>query len=384
MRFNPADKRLYVANGKGTTPKANAQGPQPAIQGKTVREYIARPLSRHARHPRRADARADWKSEYKQAYACSPLQVGRRAYRGCAEGQPIPGKVGDPSPIKHCIYIIKENRTYDQVFGDMQEGNGDPELCLFPEKVTPNHHKLAREFVLLDNFYVEGEVSADGHEWTMGAYATDFVEKVWPLSYRGSPLKKLSALPVRGRLRRDRPAGGRLHLGPLRRGRRQLPQLRRVDRQRQDAERPRHRRPSRRSKGTSTRSSAATTWTTRLRSGPTASSRNLKRFEKEGEMPRLIVLRLPNDHTSGTRVGKPTPTAMVADNDLALGQVVEAVSKSKFWTETAIFVVEDDAQNGSDHVDAHRTVALVISPYTKRSTSIRRCTRRAACCGRWS
>src|SRR5262249_5527908 len=111
-------------------------------------------------------------------------------------------------PIKHCIYIIKENRTYDQVFGDIKEGNGDPSLCLFPEKVTPNHHKLAREFVLLDNFYVEGEVSADGHQWTMGAYANGYIEKVWPLNYRGSPKKKLSTYPSEGYLDHVTRSGG--------------------------------------------------------------------------------------------------------------------------------------------------------------------------------
>jgi hypothetical protein len=231
--------------------------------------------------------------------------------------------------------------------------------------VTPNHHKLARQFVLLDNFYVEGEVSADGHQWSMAAYATDFIEKVWPLNYRGSPLRKLSAYPSEGVFAAmEQPAGGYLwdraaeagvsyrsygewidngsrpgqpgkarvkalegHFDPLYRGfDMDYPDQKRADRFLDE----------------------------------------LARFEKEGEMPRLTILRLPNDHTSGTRVGKPTPTAYVADNDLALGRVVEAVSKSKFWKDTAIFVLEDDAQNGPDHVDAHRSVALVISPYTKR------------------
>ena len=172
-------------------------------------------------------------------------------------GNPIPAKVGDPSPIKHCVYIIKENRTYDQVFGDMPEGNGEPSLCLFPETVTPNHHALAREFVLLDNFYVDGEVSADGHEWTMGAYATDYVERTWPLSYRGDRRVPVSRRRGAG----DRPARRRLPLGPRRGEGRQLPQLRRVHRERHDARRPRHARRSRRSRATSTRSSAATTWT---------------------------------------------------------------------------------------------------------------------------
>jgi phospholipase C len=125
------------------------------------------------------------------------------------EANPIPSRIGDPSPIKYCIYIIKENRTYDQVLGDMPEGNGDPSLCLFTERITPNHHKLAREFVLLDNFYVESEVSADGHEWTVGAYATDFVEKTWPLSYGHNKHKKYP-YPAEGNFLIAHPAGGYL------------------------------------------------------------------------------------------------------------------------------------------------------------------------------
>ncbi len=146
----------------------------------------------------------------KQAYECSPLRADNGTVGDWTEGNPIPKKVGDASPIKHVIYVIKENRTYDQLFGDMKEGNGDPSLCLFGDKVTPNHHKLARQFVLLDNFYVDGEVSADGHQWSMGAYATDFVEKVWPQNYRGDPLKKAGPhVSVGGQLRFDRAAGGR-------------------------------------------------------------------------------------------------------------------------------------------------------------------------------
>jgi hypothetical protein len=365
VRYNPADKRLYVANGKGTTPRANPQGPQPGLPSNlTIRQYIGG-LYRGTLgiidlpNPDRLAAYS------KTAYRCSPLRADQGAVIARPEGNPIPAKIGDPSPIKYCLYIIKENRTYDQIFGDMKEGNGDPNLCIFGERVTPNHHKLAREFVLLDNFYVDGEVSADGHEWSMAAYCTDFVEKVWPLNYRGSPLKKLSQYPSEGE--KDpiaRPAGGYIwdraaeagvtyrsygewiangktpkdpskakvkalegHFDPWFRG--------------YDLDYPDQKRADR-------------------------FIEELHRFEKEGKYPQLTILRLPNDHTSGTRVGKPTPTAMVADNDLALGRVVEAVSKSKFWKEMAIFVVEDDAQNGPDHVDAHRSVALVISPYTKR------------------
>ncbi len=363
VRFNPADKRLYVANGKGVTPKANRHGPGPYTAGRTLREYIAGLFQGTVSvidmpGPERMEAYS------KQAYACSPLRKDLGVTAERPGDNPVPGKVGDKGPIKYCIYVIKENRTYDQVFGDVKEGNGDPSLCLFPEKVTPNHHKLAREFVLLDNFYVESEVSADGHEWSMGAYATDYVEKAWPLNYRGSPKKKIG-FPAEGTNDKiARPAGGYIwgrcreagvsyfsfgewvengknpgdpakarvkalegHIDPDFRGYDlDYPDVKRADQ----------------------------------------FIKRLREFEDKGDVPRLTIVRLPNDHTSGTRAGKPTPTAMVADNDLAFGRLVEAVSKSTIWKETAIFVVEDDAQNGPDHVDAHRTVAFVISPYTRR------------------
>jgi DNA-binding beta-propeller fold protein YncE len=363
VRYNPADRRLYVANGKGTTPKANPQGPNDLLpKNATIRDYIGG-MFRGTLSIIEPITPAKMAAYSKQAYACSPLRSDPAVAGSATGGSPLPTRVGDPSPIKHCIYVIKENRTYDQVFGDLKEGNGDPNLCLFPERVTPNHHRLALEFVLLDNFYVDGEVSADGHQWSMGAYATDFVEKVWPLVYRGS--EKKIGYPSEGNYDDvARPAGGYLwdrcaeagvsyrsygewvqngkkpgdparaavkalegHIDPLFRG--------------FDLDYPDQKRAHR-------------------------FLEELARFEREGTMPQLIILRLPNDHTSGTSPGKPTPTAQVADNDLALGQVVEGVSKSKFWKDTAIFVVEDDAQNGSDHVDAHRTVALVISPYCRR------------------
>ena len=146
----------------------------------------------------------------KAAYACSPLRADAAPTGRAREpDNPIPAKVGEASPIKHCIYIIKENRTYDQVFGDIREGNGDAALCIFPERVTPNHHALARQFVLLDNFYVDGEVSANGHEWSMAAYATDYVEKVWPLVYRhegSTASKSAAASTIRPKARRPSPS----------------------------------------------------------------------------------------------------------------------------------------------------------------------------------
>ena len=369
VRYNPADKTITVANGKGVMSQANRTGPNPdeGSLDRTLTEYIGT-LLRGTVSTMGVPSPAGMAKLTKTAYECSPAKAdGAPKTAGRAEGNPVPAKVGDQSPIKYVMYIVKENRTYDQVFGDMPEGNGEKELCLFPDAVTPNHHRLARDYVLLDNTYCDGEVSADGHEWSMGAYATDFVEKLWPLSYRGSPTKTFG-YPSEGAVdAAARPAGGYLwdrakeacvsyrnygewvtngtrkpeggfnpgvastpslvgHIDPEYRG---------YDLDTPDTDRAK-----------------------RFLS-------ELARFEKEGDMPRLQILRISNDHTSGTRVGKPTPTAQVADNDLALGMVVEGVSKSKFWAETAIFVIEDDAQNGPDHVDAHRTVALAISPYTK-------------------
>jgi phospholipase C len=266
--------------------------------------------------------------------------------------------VGDASPIKHCIYIIKENRTYDQVLGDMPEGNGNGDLCLFPEKYTPNHHALAREFVLLDNFYVESQVSADGHEWSTGAYATDFVQKTWPSSYGGHGLR----YPSEGAFPIAFPTAGyiwdRCHQAGV--SYRSYGEF--IDNAREVGK-----------PGTTNVESLKNHFDPYFRSYDLdyldidRAARFIDEFEtfvNSGTLPQFIIMRLPNDHTAGTKIGSHTPRAMVADNDLALGMVVEAVSRSAIWKETAIFVVEDDAQNGPDHVDAHRTVAFVASPYT--------------------
>jgi phospholipase C len=299
-----------------------------------------------------------------ETYRLSPLRTKPDVSNEHPAANAIPARPGQSCPIKYVFYIIKENRTYDQVFGDMPRGNGDPKLCLFPEEITPNHHKLASQFVLLDNFYADAEISADGHEWSMGAYATDFVEKSWPLVYGHNNPRKYP-YPSEGNFDIATPAGGYIW-----------------DRAK--------------AAGVSYRSYGefvtlftdpgvpATTSLKSLKGHVDPGFRGfdldysdlkradrfiseLKRFEREGGMPRLQIIRLPNDHTYGVSKGKPTPKAYVAENDLALGRVVEAISHSKIWPESAIFVIEDDAQNGPDHVDAHRTVALVISPYTRRS-----------------
>jgi DNA-binding beta-propeller fold protein YncE len=363
VRYNPADRRLYVANGKGTTPLANPQGPNPLLPpNKTVRQYIAG-LFRGTLGVIDLPTPARMAAYSKEAYDCTPLRADQGVTAARPEGSPIPGQVGDPSPIKYCVYVIKENRTYDQVFGDVKEGNGDPHLCLFPEKVTPNHHKLARQFVLLDNFYVDGEVSADGHEWSMGAYATDFVEKAWPVTYRPHKYDKIG-YPSEGSYETATPAAGYL----WDRCREAGVSYRSYGEWVENGKTPKD--PGKaRAKGLEGHfdpyfRSFDMDYPDQKRADRFLEE--LRGFEAKGAMPRLTILRLPNDHTAGARVGKPTPTACVADNDLALGRVVEGLSKSKFWKETAVFVVEDDAQNGPDHVDAHRTVALMVSPYTRR------------------
>ena len=366
VRYSPLENRIYVANGKGLLPAANRQGPnplQPSNPSQTVQQYIGG-LFRGTLGIIAPPSPGEMAKYTKEAFQCSPLKADRSAVSQPREAKnAIPAKLGGASPIKHCIYIIKENRTYDQVFGDIPVGNGDPDLCIFPDRVTPNHHALAKEFVLLDNFYVESEVSADGHEWSMAAYATDFVEKTWPLNYRDGG-RGIFRYPSEGALPIAFSAGGYIWDRCKERG----VSYRSYGEFIQNADKVGE-------PGTASMPALEGHFDPQFRSfdmdypdvlRAKRFREELAGFEKTGEMPQFIVMRLPNDHTQGTKAGKPTPIAMVADNDLSLGQVVEAVSHSKFWKDTAIFVIEDDAQNGSDHVDAHRTVALVISPYAKR------------------
>jgi YVTN family beta-propeller protein len=276
----------------------------------------------------------------------------------------IPTKVGDPSPIKHVIYIIKENRTYDQVFGDIKEGNGDPSLVMFGEEITPNHHKMAREFVLLDNLYCNGQVSRDGHPWSTMAYNTDYAARDWMLTYSSrkgvdddeagdlsnAPSGYLwDACAKKGLSYRSYGEYGRRVSSPDGNFKIEgaVPGL------------VGHMCPDYGLQNKSAR---------RLRDTELVEVflREFRQFEKNNNLPAFIVMSLGEDHTSGTKPGAFTPTACVASNDLALGRLIDAVSHSKYWPETAIFVIEDDAQNGPDHVDAHRTVGLVVSPYTKR------------------
>jgi DNA-binding beta-propeller fold protein YncE len=278
-----------------------------------------------------------------------------------ASDNPIPAVRGGPTPIRYVIYIIKENRTYDQVFGDLPQGNGDPHLCLFPEAVTPNLHRLARQFGLYDNFYANAEFSAAGHEWSTAAYAAEFVRKVEVVTL--SHDETTSPYPAEGRYAAAVPALGYLW-----------------DRVRAAGLTYRDYGEFVTGNGTPAYPSTANLdalvghvdplyrgWDLAFSDVDRAARfiSELHRFEGEGEMPRFQILRLPNDHTNAAYAGSWTPRAMVAQNDLAVGRIVEAVTHSRFWPQTAVFIVEDDAQNGPDHVDAHRTEALVVSPYSR-------------------
>jgi phospholipase C len=361
VRVSPDGKFLLVANGKGAASKANRDGSNPTRKPAAIDQHIAglfRGTLSVIPVPK-DDALARLSTT---AYACSPLRADLQPVRVRPRDNPVPGQVGEASPIRYVIYIIKENRTYDQVLGDMPEGHGDPTLCLFGEDITPNQHALAREFVLLDNFYAEAEVSADGHEWSMGAYATDFVEKMWPLNYSGRDYDKIG-YPAEAAFKIGAPSAGylwdrcaaagvtyRSYGEFIKRSGDKLEAKLDVLRDHFDPEyEP-------------------------FNMGVLDAKRadrfiaNLNQFEAAGEMPRFQTLHLPRDHTVGTRADKPTPQAMVAENDLALGRIVGAISRSRFWPQTVIFVVEDDAQNGSDHIDVHRTIAQVISPYVRRGT----------------
>jgi DNA-binding beta-propeller fold protein YncE len=363
-----AGSRLLVANGKGVISDSNRNGPRPGFHPDApTPDYIGRlfqgTVSCVDLPGGEALARklGEWTV---QAVSCRPPSARDELEPAMIERSPVPLAKGRASPITHVLYVIKENRTFDQVLGDMPQGRGDPTLCLFPEEVTPNHHALAREFVLLDNFYVESEVSADGHEWTLGAYATDFVEKHWPLGY-GHNRRGKFPYPSEGAYdAAARPAGGYLWDRAIAAG----VSVRSYGEWVANAARPDQ-------PGKAKVKALEGRFDPFFRSFDMRYSdldraarfiSELERFDREGEMPRLQIVRLPNDHTSGASPGLPTPRSYMAENDLALGRLVEAVSRSRFWPTTAIFVVEDDAQNGPDHIDAHRTIAFVAGPHVRR------------------
>jgi YVTN family beta-propeller protein len=354
-----AHNQLYISNGKGLTSRANPYGPQPDNDeaevtyqkgGKMAKikvQYIGGLFRGTLGVVKIPDAKQ------LSVYHNTPYSKEKEFTSEGMAGNPIPSQVGDPSPIKHVFYILKENRTYDQVLGDMPQGNGDTSLVLFGEKITPNQHALAREFVLLDNFYVDGEVSADGHNWSMGAYATDYLEKNWPTSYGGRggnydaegtreiannkngfiwDFCKKYGVTYRtyGEFADDYKAN--------------IPVL--ID----------HFCPY------------FTSWDQRVRDTVRFGQwkRDFDSLLLAGKLPQLNTLRFINDHTEGLSMGRPTPFAHVADNDLAVGLFIDYLSRSSVWNESVVFIVEDDAQNGPDHVDAHRTTAYVAGGFVKQ------------------
>jgi len=303
--------------------------------------------------------------------------------------RPVPERVGEPSVFKHVVYIIKENRTYDQVFGDLKEGNGDPSLCVFGEHYTPNQHKMVRDFVLLDNTYCSGILSADGHQWTDSAFGTDYLER----SFAGFPrtypdlmgddeVDALAYSPTgfiwdnalaHARTLRDYGEGAITEAHWKDKSKNSAPKF--LDFYRDFASHAGEIEIYSRPGIESLRPHMATNtvgWELDIPDVFRAKQfmKELKEFERSRQFPNLVIICLPNDHTSGTKPNCPTPAAQVADNDLAFGQIVEAISHSRFWPETCIFAIEDDPQSGWDHVSGYRTTAYVVSPYTRRGAVV--------------
>jgi YVTN family beta-propeller protein len=358
-------KKIFVTNGKGFSSKPNAKGPNPIDK----KDEVSYQQAVYDNHRNRIDyigglfkgtmsifnepGEKQLAGYSEIVYRNTPYNKDKEKTAKGEAGNPIPMKVGDKSPIKYVFYVVKENRTYDQVLGDMPGGNGDTSLVLFGKRITPNQHKLAAEFVLLDNFYVDGEVSADGHNWSLGAYATDFLEKNWPSSYGG----RGGSYNAEGTREVANNKGGFIWDHCKKAGvtyrtygefaddyKANIPVL------------ENHFCPY------------YTSWDQDVRD-TTRFFQWKREFDSlltKNAVPQFNSLRLINDHTEGLRKNKPTPFAHVADNDLSVGMFIEYLSNSPIWKETAIFIVEDDAQNGPDHVDAHRTTAYVAGGFVKR------------------
>ncbi len=358
-------KTILVANGKGFSSLPNPNGPKPIVKADDSGYQTGAKAAKGSEYigglftgtlsfipiPNEVQL----KKYSRRVYANTPYNKKVEKEALGEAGNPIPRNAKQNSPIKHVFYIIKENRTYDQVLGDMKEGNGDTSLCIFPEKITPNHHALAREFVLLDNFYVDAEVSADGHNWSTAAYATDFVEKTWPTSYGGRGGNydfegtRPAAFPKKGfiwdycqragityRSYGEFAGDGKANIKALENHIcNASPDF---DLSIPDVERER-------------------IW-----------AHDFDSLLQKNAVPQFSSIRLSNDHTSGQRKGAISVISALGDNDLALGKLVEHIAESPIWKESVIFVLEDDAQNGSDHVDAHRSPAFVISPYIKKGS----------------
>ena len=356
--------KIFVSNGKGFSSFANPKGPNPVAKKQKVTYQKSDAPAQKVQYigglMKGTLSIIDEPSDValaaysKKVYENTPYTKDKELNAKGEKGNPIPMKVGDSSPIKYIFYIVKENRTYDQVLGDVKEGNGDTSLVLFGEKITPNQHKLVKEFVLMDNFYVDGEVSADGHNWSLGANSNDYLEKTWVTSYGG-----------RGG---DYDAEGNRRIADNKNGfiwdycKRAGVSYRTYGEFADDykANIPileNHFCPY------------FTSWDQRVRDTTRVSQwkREFDSLLKIGQVPQFNSLRFINDHTEGQSIGRPTPFAHVADNDLAVGLFVEYLSNSPIWKQCLIIAVEDDAQNGPDHVDAHRSTAYIAGGLVKRN-----------------
>ena len=355
VRFHPNSGDILVACAKGLASMPNPRGPQPTLSDEGS-EYIGSMFK--GVFTRLAMPSRELLREYTHAvYNNSPLHEVNPAPSTAAALWSAPGR---PSPIKHVFYVIKENRTYDQVLGDLPAGDGDPNLCLFPDSISPNEHALAREFTLFDHLFCDAEVSADGHNWSMGAYATDYTEKSWPTSYggRGGEYEFEGGYPI------VYPSAGYLWDNCARNNVSYRTYGEFVQNPTEAGDSAEGLLPS------------LVGHTAPFYRGWDLDYSDVKRieiwekefaeYERNGNLPQFMVIKLPNDHTEGTSANALTPRAFVAQNDLALGMLVDRISHSPYWKESAIFVIEDDAQNGPDHVDAHRTIGFMISPFTRR------------------
>lgn len=356
-------KKVFVANGKGFTSMANPYGPNPYAKegdigfqkGETKHEvqYIGG-LFKGTLSIFKEPSAQQLAGYSKLVYENAPYVKDKELTAQGEPGNPIPMKIGDASPIKHVFYIIKENRTYDQVLADIPGGNGDTSLLLFGEKITPNLHALAKEFVLLDNFYVNAEVSADGHNWSMGGYADDYLEKTWPTGYGG----RGGTYDAEGNRAIANNKGGFIWDHCAREGvsyrtygefaddyKPNIPVL------------------------NNHYCTYYTSWDQHVRDTSRFYQwkRDFDSLVAADALPQLSTLRIINDHTEGLSKGRPTPFAHCADNDLACGMLVDYLSKSPVWKESVVFILEDDAQDGPDHVDAHRSTAYIAGGFVKRN-----------------
>lgn len=358
--------KILVANGKGFTSMANPDGPQP-IKKKDNTGYKKAPTARNEQYIGGLfwgklsfidiPSAEKMKIYTKQVYANTPFSDAKAKTAPGEEGNPIPRRRGEKSPIKYVFYIIKENRSYDQVLGDVQKGNGDTSLCIFGEKVTPNEHSIVNNFVLLDNFYVDAEVSADGHNWSTAAYATDFIEKTWPTSYGG----RGGNYDSEGTRRAGDPRDGYIWNYCKRAG-----VSYRTYGEFADDYKPN----IKVLEGHYCAKSPSFDLDITDRYREQVWAHDFDSLVAINKLPQLSTIRICDDHTSGQHKGSIAPIAAVADNDQGVGLFLDHLSHSPVWKESVVFILEDDAQNGPDHVDAHRSPVYVAGPYVKRNAVI--------------